>query len=208
MKNKNVVIGAVMGACAVFAAVAVMYSPFSENKVYAVKNEASSVAVEQKDDVVMEPAMKNAYKNMVNKFNFNDSLYDANNAKLVDFYLTDMNNDGKNELLVSYGAGEADLRTFVFTYDGKDAVYAGCFASGHSILCGKTGHDGILVVNTYMGGSQITSVTLDKDGKVAEKVSEDNDSMDAEEIINAYSLRSNMNYDDMYNSYPNEKIFE
>lgn len=110
----------------------------------------------------MSSKMKKAYRKKVKSFRlFN---VHSSNPHMWDFFLTDIDNDRKAELLVKYGTCEADVRMLVYKYNKGKIRKLGEFYCDHmSSICHYS--NGILIESTHMGYQVIYQVYY-KNGKL------------------------------------------
>lgn len=112
----------------------------------------------------MSKKMKNAYKKVIETYPLkNDGEF------LWGVYFTDMDNDKKAELLLTYGCCEADLKLLVYKYqNGKAVKVAETYGAGHSTFHAYPSRNGIVQLSGHMGYETIYVLTL-KDGKIQTK---------------------------------------
>ena len=78
----------------------------------------------------MPKAMKKAYKKVVKSYKISGDVHMS--AYMWGYYLTDIDNDKKAELLVQYGSCEADVRLRVYKYENGAANMIGQVGCAHS----------------------------------------------------------------------------
>lgn len=88
--------------------------------------------------------------------------------KAIGWYLTDINNDKKADLIVHYGTCEADYMARVYIYKNKEVKYIGQTGAGHSTFHAYPGHNGFIVMSGHMGYESISLVQI-KNGKLVTK---------------------------------------
>lgn len=107
----------------------------------------------------MSSKMKKAYRKIVKKWPVENDWY-SDEDYLWGYYLTDIDNDKKAELLVEIGTCEADVRVLVYKYKGGKAVRIGKFYTGHSALYAYPNHKGIVLGWGHMGVESFSVVTI------------------------------------------------
>lgn len=155
----------------------------------------------------MSKEMKKGYKKKVKKY---ISKYKANyNGKYVwDYYLTDINNDKKAELIIQYGSCEADVRIDVYQYKKGRVVKVGSTYCAHTSFSAYQGHNGIVLMDQIQGWERMYLLTM-KNGKLKRTyIGERSDSSEGK-FITYLSLRcklkSHVSYDKNYERHYNLK---
>lgn len=104
----------------------------------------------------MSKSAKKAFKKVVKGYRLDPiSIYAKAPSKgwLQDFYLSDVNNDGKADLILKTGTCEADYRFTAYIYDkkkGKAVKYASSWA-GHAVLLAYPKHKGLAMFTMHQG---------------------------------------------------------
>ncbi len=80
------------------------------------------------------------------------------------YYLYDMNNDGKKEIIILAGTCEADALLLINAYENESYTQIGYTGGNHASICGSKSGNGIIVHYRHQGIESITSVTIDKNG--------------------------------------------
>lgn len=111
----------------------------------------------------MSKGMKKAYKKVVKKYPTSYTSY--NKPYLWGYYLTDIDNDKKADLIVQVGTCEADARAYVYQYKKGKAIKVATLAGGHVSYYAYPKHKGIVIQSAHMGYESISVVTI-KNGKV------------------------------------------
>lgn len=114
----------------------------------------------------MSKGMKKAYKKVVKKYPANYTSYSE--PYLWGYYLTDMDNDKKADLILKVGTCEADVRMYIYQYKKGKAVKVATLGAGHTALYAYPKHNGIVVQWGHMGYESL-SVTKLKNGKTTTK---------------------------------------
>lgn len=147
----------------------------------------------------MSSKMKKAYLKVVKKYvaKSGDPL---GVGYLWDYYLTDINNDKKADLLINYGTCEADVQLYIYQYKKGKAVKVASTSSGHTSFHAYPNHKGIIAHNCHMGGEFISVLTL-KNGKI--KVTNYGDRyLETGYYLNLRAtLKSHTKYDKNYKRY-------
>lgn len=112
----------------------------------------------------MSSKMKKAYLKVVKKYpnTFGSTQY------IWDYYLTDIDNDKKADLLIRYGSCEADVKLILYQYKKGKAVKVASTYSGHSSFHAYPNHKGIVRYESHMGGETLYVLTV-KNGKIKSK---------------------------------------
>ena len=110
----------------------------------------------------MSKGMKKAYKKVVKKYPLE---YSSGEAYLWGYYLTDIDNDKKTDLIVQIGTCEADARAYVYQYKKGKAVKVANLAGGHVAYYAYPRHNGIVLQWAHMGYESISVAKL-KNGKM------------------------------------------
>jgi hypothetical protein len=103
----------------------------------------------------MSAKRRKAYQAVIRKFKKNKKHPLSYNS------YTDINKDGHAELLVKYGAYEADYRTNVYEYHSGKVHCVGKMWSGHMYYACYPNHNGVLAVyDGHMGGEFLEVYSL------------------------------------------------
>ena len=108
----------------------------------------------------MSSKMKKAYRKKVMSFNTNIS---SHKPYIWDYFLTDIDNDGKAELLIEYGTCEADVRMLIYKYSSGKLKKIGQFYCSHCSFYHYS--NGILAYWAFMGSESIDQIYF-KNGKL------------------------------------------
>jgi len=111
----------------------------------------------------MSKGMKKAYKKIVKKYPVSTASF--SDPYLWGYYLTDMDNDKKADLIVQIGTCEADARAYVYQYKKGKAVKVATLAGGHVVYYAYPKHNGIVMLWGHMGYESVSVAKL-KNGKV------------------------------------------
>ena len=114
----------------------------------------------------MTAAMKKAYRKVVKKYSINPT---AGGNYLWGYYLTDIDNDKKTDLLLKIGSCEADVKLYVYQYKSGKAKKIGSTGAFHTDYYAYPKHKGVVAFGGMMGDEWIRLVTI-KGGKVGEKL--------------------------------------
>lgn len=113
----------------------------------------------------MSSAQKKAFRRVVTKVSYKiPSIYNPRKY-LWGYYLTDLDNDGKAELITKIGSCEADAFYRFYRYKSGRAVLIGKIGGGHSGLSAYPGAKGILLDWGVQGGQDISRIYV-KNGRV------------------------------------------
>lgn len=104
----------------------------------------------------MGQAMKKAYKNVLKT------------GDISAYYLADLNNDGKIELVYIRGEIEASMRLYAVGYAKGKIVHYGSTAAGHSAYYAYPDHAGLVSLTGQMGYEEISLIRISK-GKLQKK---------------------------------------
>ena len=112
----------------------------------------------------MSTSMKKAYLEVVKQypsvtFKKNDGMY------MWDYYLTDIDNDKKTDLLVIYGSCEADVKLVLYQYIDGMAQEITSVKCSNSSFSAYPKHKGIIRYENNMGEEALYILTL-KEGKI------------------------------------------
>lgn len=140
---------------------------YGKNKISKAKKYNKKLNAYAKEACVkkMSSKMKKAYKKIVKKWPVDAP---TGTDYLWGYYLTDIDNDKKADLLVQVGTCEADARTHVYKYKNGKAVKIATIGSGHTSFHAYPNHKGVIFYSGHMGNECISVVTI-KNGKVSEK---------------------------------------
>lgn len=118
----------------------------------------------------MSKPMKKAYRKVVKKYvkNKNNFAEYFSAGSVWGYYLTDIDNDKKADLMIRYGSCEGDVRTILFQYKSGKAKKVAVIGSGHTCYHAYPGHKGILECRSHMGYEDIGVLTI-KNGKLKSK---------------------------------------
>ncbi len=147
----------------------------------------------------MSKGMKKAYKKVVKKYPFEYTSYSE--PYLWGYYLTDMDNDKKADLIVKVGTCEADARAYVYQYKKGKAVKVATLGGGHTAYFAYPKHNGIVIQWGHMGYESISVAKL-KNGKVTSQVigSRDLNKKGASFMKLGCALDDHISYDSSYKS--------
>ena len=109
----------------------------------------------------MSSGMKKAYLKVVKKYAAKKDK-DLGISYLWDYFLTDIDNDKKADLLLKYGTCEADVKLIVFQYKKGKAVRTGSTYAGNTSFFAYPDHKGIVAQQAHMGCESISVVTFKK----------------------------------------------
>ena len=144
----------------------------------------------------MSTGMKKAYKKVLQKWPVNIELGEK---YLWDYYLTDIDNDQKTDLLVVVGSCEADAKLYVYQYKKKKAVKTASKWCGHTSFYAYPNHKGIIAFYGHMGAEAISVWTLKK-GKIKEETVGQRVIGEEDDWFNlCCALKTYVKYDDDYN---------
>lgn len=110
----------------------------------------------------MPKKMKKAYKKVVKKWH--EGKMDEH-ARVLAFYLTDIDNDKKADMLVRVGTCEADARMVLYQYKKGKAKKIGMIAASHAYPHAYPNHKGVVLMWGHMGGEGMSLLTV-KNGKL------------------------------------------
>ena len=114
----------------------------------------------------MSSKMKKAYRKIVKRWPVSHDIF-SDDSYLWGYYLTDIDNDKKAELLVKVGTCEADVKVLIYKYKNGKASRIGSFYAGHTTLCAYPNHKGIILYWGHMGCESLSLVTV-KNKKVTQ----------------------------------------
>lgn len=107
----------------------------------------------------MSSKMKKAYRKVVaSQHTFREP--DAKNRYLWDFYLTDIDNDNKADLILYYGSCEADVEIIVYQYKSGKAKKVATCPAGHMAFYAYPNAKGFVILQAHMGTEAIYLATL------------------------------------------------
>ncbi|SDB25127.1 hypothetical protein [Eubacterium oxidoreducens] len=167
---------------------------------------------------VVEPAtkkmskkMKKAYKAKVKSYVKKYGMFDVDSSSeyVWGYYLSDLNNDGKTELVISYGSCEADARMDVFTYKKGKAVKVNkeTIACGHCTFHAYPNHKGMIVSQAHMGGESVSIMKMTEKGKIKITVLNSRSNLEEYTLPQMY-LSGHISYDSNYNEKISYKVFK
>lgn len=116
----------------------------------------------------MTKNMKKAYLKIVKRYrtdNLADTDYLSNKKYLWGYYLSDIDNDKKADLLLKIGTCEADVRLHVYRYRKGKAEKVGSVEAFHTYYYAYPNHSGILGYGGMMGEEWINKIVI-KNGKL------------------------------------------
>lgn len=116
----------------------------------------------------MSSKMKKSYLKIVKKYPDFDSKTEGGKY-IWDYYITDIDNDKKADLLVYYGSCEADVKLILYQYNRGKAVKVASAYCGHSSFHAYPNHKGVVMYEAHMGGEAIYVITL-TNGKLKSKL--------------------------------------
>lgn len=129
-----------------------------------------------------------AYKLILEEYieKFNDPL-SSYQDEYCRYYVTDVENDGINELLVEMGTCEADRSVSIYKFDGKEAAYIGSFITWKATLGGGNGENVIYSETATMGNYTLNTVTIEN-GEVVFERGETTDESQLSHLLSFYAL--------------------
>lgn len=143
----------------------------------------------------MSKKMKAAYRKKVQSYPTTTTSY-SKKAFIWDYYLTDINKDGKAELLIKSGTCEADVKTEVFQYKNNKLKKTAVFYCAHSSFYHYS--NGILMYTAHMGYESVSQIYF-KNGKLQDAEITLHDTKGKPyQIILPYSLKSHVKYSSDY----------
>lgn len=142
----------------------------------------------------MSAKQKAAFKKTVRKWNKKQTS--DGYSYLLDYYLTDINNDKKADLLILKGTCSADTKLLVYMYKRGKAKKVGTTWAGNASFYAYPNHNGIVMHYAHMGWESIYKISLKK-GKLKTK------EIGSREANNYFNLRCDLKgfvtYDSNYN---------
>ena len=104
----------------------------------------------------MTKRMKAAYRKVVKSYKLDPVSIDATPPQkgwLQDYFLTDVNNDRKADLIIKTGSCEADYFFTAYIYSAKKnkAVKYGRVSAGHAVLLAYPKHRGVVLARMHQG---------------------------------------------------------
>lgn len=171
---------------------------YGQNKISKAKKYNKKLSETAKESCVkkMSSKMKKAYKKVVKKWPVKNNY---TKDYLWGYYLTDIDNDKKAELLVQVGTCEADVRVHVYKYKNGKAVKIGTMGAGHTSFHAYPNHKGVICYWGHMGYESISVVTI-KNGKLSSKGIGGRDLNESGEWLNLKcTLDNHISYDSNYN---------
>lgn len=129
-------------------------------------NKLNATAVE-KCTSTMSKGMKKAYLKIVNKYPVNGF---GEKTVIRDYYLTDINNDKKADLLVVTGSCEGDSRLTVYQYKKGKAKKTGSIDAIHASYSAYPNHKGIVEEFALTGYDDFSLITLKNNKLVRTKL--------------------------------------
>jgi hypothetical protein len=116
--------------------------------------------VSEPSDNNMSKRMKKAYFNRVLKFKTFAEAMENPSSYIWDYYLTDIDKDGKTELLIQHGTCEADSLITIYRYRNGSAKKVKSIHGGHSSLYAFPDGNGFIRRTGHMGYETIYLDTL------------------------------------------------
>ena len=112
----------------------------------------------------MSKKMKKAYLKKVKSFktlkNWSSSGKVPKNGYIWGYYLVDIDNDKKTDLIVKHGTCEAEVMISVYTYTKGKVKKIGTEPMGHTALYDYPGKKGIIVMWGHMGGEEMSILKI------------------------------------------------
>lgn len=159
-------------------------------------NKKMNASAKEKCVKKMSEKHKAAFKKTVRKWENKET--EAGYSYLIDYYLTDMNNDKKADLLILKGTCEADTMLVVYMYKNGKSKKVGAIGAGHASFHAYPNHNGIVMHYAHMGWEAMYKITYKK-GKL--KSTE----LGYRETNHYFNLRCDLkgavSYDDDYNRH-------
>ena len=103
----------------------------------------------------MPKKMKQAYLDKVRSYQ-----YTSYGKNLEQYFLTDINNDGKPELLIEEGSGEVQYRLIVYTYKNGNLKRIGSTSGWHSRYYAYPNRNGLVIVRGQMLLEEVRLLTM------------------------------------------------
>ena len=109
----------------------------------------------------MSKKMKKAYLKKVKKYKKHSQI-SSPGIYIWGYYLTDITNDGKAELIIEYGSCLADMRYAFYKYSKGKAVKIETIHFSHVLLGAYPNHKGIILQSGHMFFENISKVFIKK----------------------------------------------
>lgn len=122
-------------------------------------NQKLSTTASEKCNLKMSKKMKKAYLKIVKRYPVKGF---GERTVLRDYYLTDIDNDKKTDLLIVIGSCESNSRLVVYRYKQGKAVKAGSIDACHTSYRAYPNHKGVVEVFGMHGRMTISILTLKK----------------------------------------------
>ena len=141
-------------------------------------------------------AMKKAYRKLITKTTASTNF---TKSYMMEYFLTDIDNDGKTDLITQTGTCEADTIYKFYMYVDDKAKLIGTTSGSHSVLMAYPDHNGIVLLHGQMGYEEIDVITYENKTLTSECIgSRDAGDGDYYEKCLLATHTSNDNY---YNNY-------
>lgn len=139
----------------------------------------------------MSKSMKKAYLKQVKKYKtFSKADTLEGEAYIWGYYLTDITNNGKAELIIQHGTCEADVKYTVYKYSKGKAVKICSAYMGYSALYAYPNHKGIIATSGHMGSEAVSKLYIKK-SKLKESLIGSREVSDGDDYINLPYLLDN-----------------
>lgn len=148
----------------------------------------------------MPKKMKQAYLKKASSYRDSDQGLSGQNY-MWGYYLTDINNDNKAELLIEYGSCEADVRLIIYYYKNGKAKKVGTTYAGHCTYFAYPNRNGMIEALQHMGGENIRLVTLKNSNLKFKKIGGRMVKNVNQYIVFPYKLDNHRRYDKNYHSH-------
>lgn len=115
----------------------------------------------------MSPKMKKAYYKKLRHFIVRGGVQQPRiygGEWVWDYYITDLNNDGKANLLIKWGDSEAGVRIIAYQYEKGKASKIGSTGCAHSSFYAFPGHNGIVMQQAHTGTEYFSVIKQTKKG--------------------------------------------
>lgn len=107
----------------------------------------------------MSSKMKKAYYKVVKQYSTDNS---SGKAYIWGYYLTDIDNDKKTDLIVKVGSCEGDCRFYVYQYKKGKAGKIGSVAAVHAEVYAYPNHNGVVIYGGVTQSEWISMLTIKK----------------------------------------------
>lgn len=114
----------------------------------------------------MSKKMKKAYLKKVKKYKLFSKRTSYEQEYIWGYYLTDITNNGKADLIIQHGTCEADCQFTIYKYSKGKVVKIGSTPGGHSALYAYPNHKGIIRIEAHMGCESIDKIYVNKKSKI------------------------------------------